>query len=404
MKFKSKIMVSSVRRCTPKDKDAIWNIVSYAYSISDTSRERFLERLDVIAKEFFLNDVNGVPEATARLIEFKQNIRGLLKPMGGIGMVASSPEHRRSGYTRDVMLKIFETMRDEGLATSTLYPFKDTFYGNLGYVKMPPSRTLEFNPTSLEGIKLPIGYSVKREEGDEMQQLRRVIHKVMVLETHGAVMRSEDRWNEMTKNFTAKAVVARNQNGDPEAIMIYSIKGYGEGHTWAETGQITIFEFNWITLEGRDAILSYLYKHADQIVSVKLVVSTRAQDFYHWLSNIHTPTLKSNIVSMARIIDVEKSMSGFSTTHPGKALIHIVDSQIEENNQTFEFNAENGQLSVTKSSEAAKTTIRIEGLTSILYGTLNESQLRRLGWLDGDSPIPLFEWFPPATPWLTEDF
>jgi len=397
-------MVSSVRRCTIKDKDTLWDILSYAYAIPESSKENFLERLDLTAKEFFLNEIDGTPEATARVLNFHQNLRGLIKPMGGIGMVASSPEHRRSGYTRDLMLGIFKKMRKDGFVTSALYPFKDTFYRNLGYVKMPPSLTLEFDPKELAGIKAPSDYSVKREEGDDMLKIRKELHKAMVLETHGAVMRSEARWNEMTKNFTAKAVIARNQKGVPEAIMIYSIKGYGEGHPWAETGQVSVGEFNWTTLEGRDTILSYLYKHTDQIITAKIIISTRSQDFYHWLSDIHTPTLKSNILSMARIIDVAKSMSDFPVTQEGGIEINVSDPQISENNRVFEFRNNNGILSVVESAKNAKTTISIEGLTSILYGTLNETQLRRLGWLDGKFPSILFEWFPSATPWLTESF
>ncbi|TFG31389.1 GNAT family N-acetyltransferase [Candidatus Thorarchaeota archaeon] len=397
-------MTSSVRRCTSEDKDTIWKILSYAYSVPDASRERFLERLDLIEKEFFLNEVDGVPVAIARVLEFEQNVRGILKSMGGIAMVASTPEYRRSGHNRDLMLTIFDDLRRNGFVISTLYPFKDTFYSNIGYVKMPPSRTLEFNPNMLVGIKVPDGYTAQREEGEEMLQLRKVLHNAMVLETHGAVMRSEERWTEMTKNFNLKAVVARNGKGEPEAIMIYSIKGYGEGHEWAETGQINIVEFTWISLEGRDSILNYLYKHSDQIIKVTMVISTRDQDFYHWLSNIHTPTLRSNIVSMARIIDVSKSMSDFPVNSPGVVLISVIDPQIEENNKIFEIREKDGLLSIKESAKQAKTTIRIEGLTSILYGTLNEAQLRRLDWLEGESPSGLFNWFPPAYPWLTEDF
>ena len=135
-----------------------------------------------------------------------------------------------------------------------------------------------------------------------------------------------------------------------------------------------------------------------------MVISTRAEDFYQWLSNIHTPTLKSNIVSMARIIDVEKSLSGLPVDHSGRALFKVVDARIKKNNHLFEIYDSNGKLSVKESKGQAKTTIKIEGLTAILYGTLNEAQLRRIGWLEGESPRDLFNWFTPATPWLTEDF
>jgi len=397
-------MGESVRRYTSDDKDAIWNLLSYAYSIPETSRESFLERLDLIGSEFFLNEVDGVSVAVARVLEFEQNIRGVLKPMGGIGMVASSPEHRRLGYTHGLMLSIFKNLRKNGYAISTLYPFKDSFYGEIGYVKMPPSRTLEFNPNSLSDIQMPDGYQVKREEGEEMLKIRRIMHDAMVLRTHGAVKRSDRRWEEMTKNFSLKAVVARNSDGKPEAVMIYSIKGYGEGHAWAETGQVNIIEFTWTSLEGRDAILNFLYKHADQVMKVTMVISTTSDDYYHWLSNIHTPTMKSNIVSMARILDIEKSLSELPATHSGRTVLNVVDHQIKENNGFFEIFDENNALYVKKTKGPAKTSTRIEGLTSILYGTLNEQQLRRLGWLEGESPQDLFKWFPAMTPWLTESF
>jgi len=397
-------MGEAVRRYTSDDKEAIWNILSYAYSIPETSHESFLERLDLIGNEFYLNEVDGVPVAVARVLEFEQNIRGVLKPMGGIGMVASSPEHRRLGYTHGLIFSIFKNLRKNEYATSTLYPFKDSFYGEIGYVKMPPSGTLEFNPNSLSEIQVPTGYVTKREDGEEMFKIRRAMHDAMVLRTHGAVKRGDKRWEEFTKNFTLKAVVARNGSGKPEAVMIYSIKGYGEGHVWAETGQMNIVEFTWSTLEGRDSILNFLYKHSDQIMRVSTVISTISDDYYHWLSNLHTPTIKSNIVSMARIIDVEKSLSGLPVLHSGKTSLKVVDHQIEDNNSVFEIFDENDALSVKKVKGPAKTTIRVEGLTSILYGTLDETRLRRLGWLEGESPKDLFQWFPKMTPWLSDSF
>jgi len=397
-------MVESVRRCTSKDKDVIWNIASYAYGIPETSRERFLERLEFIGNEFFVYEIDSEPVAISRVLEFEQNVRGVLKPMGGIGMVASSPEHRRMGYTHRLILKIFMNLRKAGYATSTLYPFKDSFYGEVGYVKMPPSRFLELNPNSLFGIQMPNGFSAKREEGDEIHKIRRALHDAMVLQTHGAAKRNDKRWEEFTKNFALKAVIARDGSGNPAAIMIYSIKGYSEGHAWAETGQINIVEFTWTSLEGRDALLHFLYKHADQIMKATLEISTRAEDYYYWLSNIHTPTIKSNIISMARIIDVKKSLLELPVTHSGKILFKLLDNQIKENNRLFEVYDDKGKLNVNESKGSAKTTIKVEGLTAILYGTLNEAQLRRLGWLQGESPTDLFKWFPPATPWLTESF
>ncbi len=399
-----KDMVGQIRRCTPEDNESIWKLVSYAYGAPESVREKFLERLNLVGKEFFLREVDGDAVALARVLELEQNVRGLLKPMAGIGMVASAPESRRLGYTYDLLGGIFERLKQDGFVVSTLYPFKDTFYEALGYAKMPPTLTLELNPNSLSRISVPPGYSARREEGEDMLKVRRALHESMISIIHGGVMRSDLRWEEINRNFAQKAVVARNPAGAPEGILLYAIKGYGEGHSWAETGQISVIEFTWTSLDARDALLNFIYKHVDQIAKVTMVISPMHEDYYHWISNVYAPTLKSNSVSMARIVDVEKSFSDFNVEKLDTFLLEIRDSQIESNSGVFEFSEKSGRLSVRRASGKAKTAISIEGLTSILYGTLGEAQLRRLGWFEGETSGNLFETFPRAVPWLTEDF
>jgi predicted acetyltransferase len=397
-------MVIQIRRCTPEDNETIWKLVSYAYGAPQAFLEKFIQRLNLIGNEFFLNEVDGNAVALARVLELEQNVRGILKPMAGIGMVASAPESRRLGYTYDLIRGIFLIIKDDGFAVSTLYPFKDTFYEALGYAKMPPTQTLELNPNTLSGIKMPAGYSARREEGEDMLKIRRALHEAMITNIHGAVMRSNLRWEELNRNFSQKAVVARNSVGEPEGIMLYAMKGYGEGHSWAETGQINVIEFTWTSLEARDTLLNFIYKHADQIVKVLMVISPKHEDYYHWISNVYAPNLKSNGVTMARIVDVEKSCSGFNAGHLDPFLLEVRDSQIKTNSGVFEFSESDGSLSVRRTGGNAKTTVSIEGLTSILYGTLGEAQLRRLGWFEGEPTDQLFELFPRAVPWLTEDF
>ncbi len=415
-------MSDQLVKCSVDDKEDIWNLVSYAYGVPDSSREAFLERLDIIAKEFYIFKHDNEPVATARMLPFEQNIRGVMKPMGGVGMVASSPEHRREGFVRELMLGMLRDLKEQGYATSTLYPFKDTFYMALGYAKMPMSRILEVDPQTLTGVSMPDGYSVKRESGDDMFKLWRDIHEEMVGQTHGAVRRNDDRWNERTSAFRAKAAVARNSEGEPEGIMTYGIKGYGEGHAWSETGQLNMGDFHWKTIEGRDAILHFLYKHADQIAKVNILINSRTEDYYHWMRNIHTPVLKSSIFNMARIVDVKTSFENLPVHSVGSLVLKIVDPHFEWNNGVFKFVEEDGALKVEETKEVAKSTLTIEGLTAILYGTLDLHQLRRLGWLHGDASeftgteaidkdgtkyraiVNLEDWFPRATPWLTEDF
>jgi predicted acetyltransferase len=397
-------MKSAIRHATSSDKEQILNVTSYAYSIPETSHERFLERLDSSAEEFLIHFLDDKATAVGRLIPFEQNIRGIMKKMGGIGMVASIPEFRRQGFVRDLMIHALEEMRKDGYGVSTLYPFKDTFYSALGYVKMPPFYIFEASPDQLRRFKNPDEYTVTRESGEEAINNWRTIQEHVIKRTHGAVLRSDKRWTELTNNMKSKIVIARNSNGIPEGVIIYSIKGYGEGHSWAETGEISISEFYWKSLDSRDALLYHLYKHEDQIVNMKMVLGTPMQDFYHWITEFHTPKIKSHIVNMARVVDIDTSFSGLSVPINGEINLRIEDTILPENAGSYRFKSKENTLVVDRIDEEPKLTLSIEGATCLLYGTLDIDHLKHYGWLRGETPDLLPAWFSRATPWITEDF
>ncbi len=397
-------MPGSVRRCNKSDLEHIEDLSGYAYSIPESSFEGFREKWDDICNEFFLNRVDDNSVASARLIPLIQNIRGCMKNMGAVGMVAGSPEYRRRGYTRELMLKMLEMIREDSYAVSCLYPFKDTFYGAMGYIKSPPTLFLELDPVNLKGISKPNQFTASRETGDDALTLWRQMHDSMVDRTHGAARRRDTRWSEYTKKFNRKIVVARNQDGEPEGVIVYSIKGYGEGHNWVETGEMNIGEFHWTSLEGRDTLLNFIYGHADQIKNVRTVISSVSEDYYQWLSDMHTPNISSNIVSMARIIDVKLALENIKVPCSGEAIIRIDDPHFAWNDRVFKFYEEAGVLKVDEVNGEANSHLTIEGLTAILYGTLDEPRLRRLGWMQGQEIPILKDWFPRMVPWLTENF
>ncbi|MFW9954881.1 MAG: enhanced intracellular survival protein Eis, partial [Candidatus Thorarchaeota archaeon] len=221
---------------------------------------------------------------------------------------------------------------------------------------------------------------------------------------HGATGRRSVRWGEYTKTFRRKIAIAYNPQGQPEAIIVYSTKGYGEGHEWVETGELIIGEMHWSTLEGRDALLSFIYGHADQIKNVRIILSPRDDDYYQWLDGIHTPTYSTTIMHMARIVDVEGALSGIPVSTSGEINIEIVDDQLKWNNGIFNMREHHGTLCVEHTSNPSTLRMSIQGLTSILYGTLNQNQLRRMGWIYGDSSTLISNWFPNATPYLMESF
>jgi predicted acetyltransferase len=167
---------------------------------------------------------------------------------------------------------------------------------------------------------------------------------------------------------------------------------------------ILVIERFWSTLEARDALLSYLHGHADQIIKVKIPLSPQTDDYYHWISDIHSPKTTGNIMSMSRVVSVAQSFTGWPVSGNDEVLLEITDRHCDWNNGVYRLSGVGGCLAVERVEEPCSTSLSVEGLTSLLYGTLGENQMKRLGWLSGDLPSELAEWFPRAVPWLTEEF
>ncbi|MHA1770515.1 MAG: GNAT family N-acetyltransferase [Candidatus Thorarchaeota archaeon] len=394
-----------IRRGTPEDADEFVDLALYAYGFPETQRERIKSVFAGVFREFECVEVDGHPVAIARMIPFEQNVRGSWKKMGGLAMVASAPEHRGEGNVRRLVTKMLEDLRIDGYAVSCLYPFKDTFYMALGYVKMPQWGQLELDPKDLAMTRCPSGYTLERiSTSAAAADIWKKIHAEVVQQYHGSVRRSDARWNELIARSQQKVVIVRGPRGDPEGIMLYSIKGYGHEFTWVEEGTISVSEMLWTTLAARDALLSFIFSHRDQICQVRIPLTPLTTDYYYWVHNTHSPTVKMRMVHMARIVNVEEALNGMAVNIDGEVTIRISDAQLPGNTGTYLLKARAGTLTVERSNSSAEVDMTIEGITALMYGTLSLRQIVALGWLSGDAPPILSDWFTPAIPWLTEDF
>ncbi|MFW9972956.1 MAG: GNAT family N-acetyltransferase [Candidatus Odinarchaeota archaeon] len=97
-------MVVKFRQAKEEDREKISELIKYAYDIPEFYLEQMKKWFDVIYKEHYIGIENGKLVTTLRCIPLQQNIRGVFKPMGGIGMIATAPEFRRKGYVKDLTL------------------------------------------------------------------------------------------------------------------------------------------------------------------------------------------------------------------------------------------------------------------------------------------------------------
>jgi predicted acetyltransferase len=395
----------TIRQAALADSDAIFNLERYAYDYPAEHVKLLKKNFEMTFEEYYVLEDDGKVIGAGRMICFDQNIRNSWKKMGALGALATLPEIRRQGHAREMMNFGINLMYQEDYATSMLYPFKDTFYSAFGYINCPPVLSVSVNPLQLRGCKKPHGYSFQRSPIEEGVNFFKYVHDKSAESHHGAVRRSDRRWEEMMTGGNYEIVSVFGREGDPEGLMMYQKTGYSQFGDTKTVGKMTVREWYCLSCRARTAMLNYIYLHADQIVNVSIPINPMSDDYYHWVQDRNIPTIRARRSYMARVIDVEKAIEEISSSIEGEVCIQVQDKHCDWNNQAFRIYQEGSMLHVERiDGVECDTIVSIEGITALLYGTAQVDTLVCFGWIDGPVPPLLSQWFPKMDMWMTEDF
>lgn len=395
----------TIRRMTLEDLDQSQQLASYAYGITSPEwAETDSKLFEITHNQTYCMEVEGTIAASVRNIPFEQNIHDNWKDMGGISMVASLPEHRRKGYVRDLMKRILNDAYEAGHATSTLYPFKSSFYTRMGYAKMLPSLSLNVNPAQFRIWRNPPGYSVVRGDYAEVGKDWQEVHARYVESVHGGVRRSATRWREFELSLKSTLAIIYGPDGTPQGAIVYKTKGYGDFSGEENRGLMRIRELLYLNGEARSAMFSFIHLHQDQIVDVKMPVGPHIRDYSHWVTDANVLDMKAHILHMARIVNLEEAFRNYPVRGEGNLALKVSDPIIAENDRTYRFEWEGGNIAVEETEKTPDGEISVEGLSALYYGLLSPKELIELDYLVGEECSPLEGLFTRNIPYLTEPF
>jgi len=118
--------------------------------------------------------------------------------MGGIGEVATPPEHRRQGYSTLALKDSIAFMEQIGCHFSMLGTGIPAFYERLGWQSYPRS-ILTFDPVRVELPEKPgADFAIREVDWQaDLPDLKR-IHQAFNRDTMGPLVRSDEYWQEAT--------------------------------------------------------------------------------------------------------------------------------------------------------------------------------------------------------------
>jgi predicted acetyltransferase len=333
------------------------------------------------------------PMACAAYSLMPQNVRGKIYPNAGVWGVTTHPAGRRSGYARQLLTQLLQTIHEADMAFSTLYPFRESFYDRLGYTTFPHPRvatipTSTFQPllkTRLEGHVERLSIA----EGFESYRtyLRKQLSKI-----HGMSLASDLSAEETKTSDSVWLAVALIDN-EPHGMMTYSIKGNGDN--------MLVPTFHYDDSQGKYLLLEWFARHIDQVKEIELRLKPW-EVLETWLPDVDF-TISLRDAPMARLLNIHK-IDGMQSG-PGSFSAQISDPQCPWNNGRYLFETSDGILHVSPTQQA-QCELTIQGITALLYGTHDPETFAIRGW-GNPSPelqVTMRTMFPAKLPYLFERF
>jgi len=336
--------------------------------------------------------------ATVAYTRMTQNVRGALLGMGGVWGVSTHPAARRKGYSRQLMARLLEAMRDAGQVLSGLYPFRESFYERLGYVTLPQIRKAQFHPLTLAPLlKQDLGGEVKLSLlGDEYDAHLDYIDG-MQQHTHG--MATFDIPDRVTAQRNRFWLALARVDEEPVGMMLYDLRGEKETEF-----KLRALRFYYHTSQGRYLLLQWIARHIDQANRVELWLAPYELP-ETWLSDMDVTVETAYFTPMVRIVDVAGLGDRGIHTEPGSFSAQITDPLCPWNEGTWRFQTTDGVLQVSP-AESADCTLSIQALTTLVYGTHDPGDFGFRGW--GDPSLQTQETmraiFPRLLPYLYARF
>jgi predicted acetyltransferase len=354
-----------------------------------------------------------------QLLWLQQWIGGVSMPVMGLGAVAIAPTHRRRGLAGRMVGAGFEHARERGDVGSALFPFRASFYEELGYglageahqYQLPPA-LLPDDPAERMRVRMVDG-------AEDEAAMRRIYAEASRRFMTGQLDRSERSWKRVWGEPDQAAVLYHGESGEPEG---YAIVRY-RADLPVTTRYLEVEERIWLTLGAQRGLYAWLSTLGDQWR--ELVYRAHPEEgFGDLISEPRLPLLanpgwglwfpSATLMRgpMFRVLDVPGALSRRTLVGDAQLTlrVEVADEQIPENRGPWRIRLSGGRLEVEPDGvRAADATLRLpmDTLSRVFIGALAMRQALSggLAWLDRpELARTLDQAFAVPKPWMFDRF
>lgn len=195
-------------------------------------------------------------------------VGGAVVPVTGIATVGVAPEARGRGVGAALVRHVESVGEARGAVASFLYPFRQGFYGRLGYVPAPGVIHFAVAPAALPRERAR-DVKVRRARGEDRATLRD-LYRAQAERSTGMISRSERLWNMHLSDERRFFFVAEEPGTGRPVGYVSTVTAQSESHAETRT------EVDDLVGEddgSRSALLGWLASLRDQTAEIDLVLA-----------------------------------------------------------------------------------------------------------------------------------
>lgn len=405
---------SGYRRGTVEDIDAVADLHFHSFPDVRSRAERARQFADglyggVESIRVLERDRNLV--ASMRLYSMQQWVHGHKLPVLGVASVAVAPEHRRHGYAREMMRYALREGYGRGDVASLLYPFRPSFYRNMGYALAGTVHQFEVRPDFLPLFSER--ERVRRARPGDVSAMT-ACYNAFAEATNGQLARSEQQISRIIGPELGATFVCESETGEIEG---YLVMRYGhEAEPWARKAEVV--ERVWTTQTAYRGILGFLASMGDQWGQVILrahpnetlenLLSDPRPPTYRHVKNLWFPVARQLKGTMFRILNVVEALKRRRWGPANVSFtLTVEDLLLEENSGGFTVKIADGKAEVRLGAAGEDLRTNIATLSSMFVGELAPSRAASIGELKVQDPqlLPVLDLaFAGPGPWTYDVF
>ncbi|MGE7021546.1 GNAT family N-acetyltransferase [Solibacillus cecembensis] len=365
-----------IKKVPPSDYDQIYRLRDYSFpSIYEGDKKedfQYWVANSTTLGAYEQNEIIG----QLLVLPLNMTVHGVNMPMGGVGFVATYPEHRNKGVMKQLMQKALESMREQGQLISVLAPFSVSFYRYFGWelfvdkvhytVPLPAFPDFGKQRDDVKRFSFSV---IDTQLFNDVQQF----HNAMCAKKNGAMLRDIAWWKRIERRQPTSHFAVFYEQHEVVGYIRYTIH------------QLTfeVQDFIVKNYSAHKALWRFMTAHAASVEKICGVTSLEEQMGFLFQEPQYKRELTRDV--MIRIVDVEKFLQQYNwRALEANLYVQITDPFCEWNEALYEIN-KSGKISKVNEENVHKAHIlklSINHLSALLVGYIT---MERLVYLTNDS-------------------